>query len=271
VAAACSRELLLGSDQQTGSSARAGSAGAAAAAGGLGGTTGAAGAAGEASCERSACYGKVYLCGNCKDDDGDGLIDAEDPECTGPCDDREDSLAVGLPGEAATTCSEDCYFDRGNGAGHGDCTFSHHCDAKAVAPDYPPTGDSSCAYDENAKIPGTNATCSDLRGTQPAGCLETCGPLVPNGCDCFGCCELPPGSGTTVWLETQLPCTQVASCVNRCEDCEVCVGRTAPAPSCSDGGAMRCAAGYQPCGTTSDESCPMRSYCVTGCCIPEPH
>ena len=139
-----------------------------------------------------------------------------------------------------------------------------------MAPDYPPSGDSKCAYDEGAKIPGTSASCSDLRVEQPAGCLEGCGPLTPNGCDCFGCCELPAGGGSYIWLETSLPCTPVDACLNRCDPCETCVGRPDPLPSCGDTGGSACSTGYRGCGGTEEERCQVGAYCITGCCIPEP-
>src|SRR5262245_35999596 len=46
-----------------------------------------------------ACQGHVYACGNTIDDDGDGLIDAQDPDCLGPCDDTEDSYFGGISGQ----------------------------------------------------------------------------------------------------------------------------------------------------------------------------
>ena len=279
--AGCARELTLGSDEQRVSNAgmagtpAAGSGGLAGGGGRAGGMSGSAGtldggAAGEAPCARVACNGTVYTCGNCKDDDGDGRIDAEDLECTGPCDNKEESLSVGLPGEGSSACQQDCYFDHGNGSGNSDCNFSHQCDPLSVAPGYPPTGEASCAYDENANIPGAGASCDELRAEQPSGCAETCGPLTPNGCDCFGCCELPPASGKYLWLETELPCTPVQACLNRCEPCEACVGRPAPLPSCGETGGMQCSEGYRACGQAGDGSCQVGAYCVTGCCIPEP-
>jgi hypothetical protein len=268
LSASCARELTLGSDEQRLSSAGMAAAAGRAGQGGMGASD--AGAAGEASCVPSPCNGTVYACGNCKDDDGDGQIDADDLECTGPCDNQEESLSVGLPGESSSACQEDCYFDRGNGASKADCHFSHRCDMLSVAPDYPPTGESGCVYDETVKVPGTNVGCSELRVTQPAGCAETCGPLTPNGCDCFGCCELPPESGKYVWLETELPCTAVEACLNPCTPCEACVGRPAPSSTCSETGGTQCSTGYRPCGQPGNEPCGSGAYCVTGCCIPEP-
>lgn len=263
----CARELVLGSDQ-VGTAATAGVVAAGSSGAPTAGTTGAGGSAGEMPCEVSLCRGKKYACGNCIDDDGDGRIDAEDPECTGPCDNLENSLSVGLPGESSVACSMDCYFDSGNGAGNEDCRFSQHCDVLSVAPDYPPSGESSCAYDENTKLSGGNETCADLRLEQPAGCAATCGPLTPNGCDCFGCCELPANSGSFIWLETSLPCTPVEACMNPCDPCELCVGRPEPLPSCANVGDA--CTGFRTCGGAEELRCQSGAYCITGCCIPEP-
>jgi len=262
VFASCSRDLMLGSDltapvAAAGTTSVAGTAGI--------GTAG----AGAGSCEPATCYGRTYKCGNCRDDDGDGLIDSEDPECTGPCDDAEDSLSVALPGGNSASCQKDCYFDRGGGSGNDQCRYSERCDPLSVPPDYNPSGESSCSYDENARVPGSNSTCSELAVTQPATCAEICGPLTPNGCDCFGCCELPANSGTYIWLETSKPCTPVKACKNDCDPCEVCVGRPKPLFSC-ESGTPACPSDYRTCIEPGDGACPVGSYCVTGCCIPEP-
>jgi hypothetical protein len=79
---------------------------------------------------------------------------------------------------------------------------------------------------------------------QPMMCHDVCGPLTPNGCDCFGCCEITPGSGDYVFVGSNpdpghpscsrasltdpascRPCTPVADCLNTCEHCELCFGR----------------------------------------------
>ncbi len=287
---ACSRDIELGADRTpaSGGNGTSGAAGANAGRAGTGivvtgGNSGESGAAGEGTCVPATCHGKTYACGNCKDDDGDGLIDAADPECTGPCDNREDSFDVGLPGGAADKCSEDCFFDNGNGAGNDGCRFSHACDPLSVAPDYPPTGMASCAYDENAKIAG-GQSCAELRAAQAPSCADVCGPLVPNGCDCFGCCEIPAGSGRFVALgggaagcnastlddpSACPPCTQVPSCLNTCDACESCVGRPEPLASCA-GTTDGCGGLFDPCNRSGSALCPMGSYCITGCCIPEP-
>src|SRR3569833_2466017 len=61
-------------------------------------------------------------CSNCKDDDGDGLIDGFDPECTGPFDNDEGSFATGIPGENKDAINQDCFFDGDSGAGAGGCS-----------------------------------------------------------------------------------------------------------------------------------------------------
>jgi hypothetical protein len=300
--AACSQDIPLGSDFTSGgaqagtSSGATGGLGGQAATGGEGGRAAASGsggvaAAGEAgaagapeqTCVPATCHGMTYECGDCKDNDGDGKIDALDPECTGPCDNDESSFDVGLPGSNADKCSQDCFFDNGNGAGNDGCRFSHQCDPLSVAPDYPPTGSAACAYDENAKIPG-GGSCADLRAEQAASCTAVCGPLTPNGCDCFGCCELPGGSFHYVGLGANARgcnaenlddpvacplCTPVEACMNPCDPCEVCVGRPEPLESCM-GSADQCSGVFDPCDPTGPTLCPAGSYCITGCCVPEP-
>jgi hypothetical protein len=129
-----------------------------------------------------------------------------------------------------------------------------------------------------------------------------CGPLVPNGCDCFGCCVFPQlpyadtiingqALKTGVYLgssaSTQSPgtctmdvilagnpapqqchkCVQVPSCVNTCGTCEICVGKPDPGPSCTE---QTCPTGVQKCGLSGQLPCPDGQYCVTGCCVTNP-
>ena len=83
--------------------------------------------------------------------------------------------------------------------------------------------------------------------------MNRCRPLVPNGCDCFGCCAVP-GVATPIRIAAgctaadfgnpaKCPaCTQVTQCSNTCERCEICVGKpTLPADCATDGGTIpRC-------------------------------
>ena len=260
---------------------------AAGAGGSLLSTGGAAGVAEMPACTVATCQGKVYACGDCLDNDADGLLDADDSECTGPCDNTEDSYYSGIPGANNAPCREDCYFDQDTGSGNDKCYWSQQCDPLALAPDYPPSGDARCAYDASTKIPGVMASCAELMASQEATCSSYCGPLVPNGCDAFGCCELPAGSQRYVWIgstqhnvgsctEAMLadpaacrPCTPVTATLNPCEACEVCVGRPKPLAECSTNQA-RCPASMNTCGQPGEAACVAGEYCITGCCAPSP-
>lgn len=236
--------------------------------------------AGAASCVETECRGQRFECGNCIDDDGDGVIDAFDADCLGPCDDDENGLSSGMVVMQTSNCKLDCYFDGDSGVGNDQCEWSHKCDKESVAPDYPPSGEARCAYDPTAQ--GTALDCETWNSEQASVCLETCLPLVPNGCDCFGCCLLADdkyhfigkGRGALGCQRDALddpvacpPCTPVASCLNPCQDCEVCVGRDLPA-ECAGG--ITCPPGQAAC--TTDAPCDFQEYCVTGCCVrpPEP-
>ena len=277
-AASCSEHIQVGRDLP----ANTGGAGA-----GTGGVSGSGGAPAHV-CQQRTCEGRLYDCGDCDDNDGDQQVDSDDPECTGPCDDTENSYYGGIPGQNNAPCRQDCYFDRDTGSGNDQCYWSHECDPDSVAPEFPPSGDSQCAYNPDASIPGSNSTCDELSATQASACLATCQPLTPNGCDCFGCCELPAESGKFVWIGSTTqnvgtcdaahvddpsacrPCTQVRSCRNTCDPCEVCVGRTAPSPSCDMTSSARCPDSVAACGQPGEPACGAGYYCITGCCAATP-
>jgi hypothetical protein len=106
-------------------------------------------------------------------------------------------------------------------------------------------------------------------------------PITPNGCDCFGCCELPARSNRFVWIGAEQGgvgtcdnahlddpvacprCTPVPSCLNRCDACEICAGEVTLGAGCTPS----CSVGV-PCGPGA--SCSGTSYCITGCCIEVP-
>jgi hypothetical protein len=281
----CSENIQVGRDRPADS---AGASGAVPNTGGAGAAAGAAGSSTTHVCQQRTCQGKVYRCGDCMDNDGDQLADSDDPDCTGPCDNTEDSYYGGIPGQNNAPCRQDCYFDQDTGSGNDQCFWSHECDPLSVAPTYPPSGDSQCAYTPNAKVPGSNSTCEGLSSVQADTCLDTCLPVTPNGCDCFGCCELPAESGKFVWIGSSAqnvgtcdaahvddpsacrPCTQVPSCLNACDPCEVCVGRTSPSVSCSSISARRCPPGSDACGQPGEPDCGAGFYCITGCCVAAP-
>jgi hypothetical protein len=263
----------------------------------------------------AACQGHIYQCGDLIDNDGDGLIDSDDPDCLGPCDNTEAGFYGGIPGQPGPSCTVDCYFDQDSGSGNDDCHWSHKCDPHEAAPTFYPESKegNKCVYDKAANTPGTNGTCDELYTTQSQTCHDYCGPLTPNGCDCFGCCELPAGKGNYVWLGSEdangngscslavlndptkcQPCLPVQGCLNHCDPCELCIGKTTLPPECnpgtggsgsttsgsattgsattgsattgSGGGGTQCDTGVQPCGLPGQSVCPNNSYCITGCC-----
>lgn len=203
-------------------------------------------------CMEVSCYGQQTSCGNCEDDDGDGVVDYRDPECLGPCDNTEGpGLESGVGGTTGTSCGVDCYFDWGNGPGNDQCMWDHRCDP--LDPESP-----TCAYDPDFVATHGDRDCPDV---QPEQCVEFCLPITPNGCDCFGCCTFPElegqgpdGSNGHVWIGNMdednnstctlddvtdptlcPPCTPVPNCLNECGRCEICVGRPVPDESCWNG------------------------------------
>jgi hypothetical protein len=234
------------------------------------------------ACQIGLCDGNVYECGDCIDNDGDGLVDAADPSCWGPCDNNESGWKGNIPGSGPHPCLiVDCYFDLDKGHGNDDCYWSQSCD---------PLEPSGCTYNPDMDVSGTISSCVDLEVSQSEQCHAYCGPLTPNGCDCFGCCEIPTEGGTvTVYLGSEdtngqgscsistvddpsacLPCTQVPACLNPCEpaNCEICIGQTMLPEGCREPG---CSPGVQPCLPEHESGdCPEGSTCITGCCTPFP-
>lgn len=234
------------------------------------------------SCSPATCDGHVYQCGNCLDDDADCDVDANDSNCFGPCSNNEDGLDGAIPGQDNAPCKHDCYFDNNSGTGDDDCFWNHECDPLEPSA-------TTCEYDPDANTPGTQASCAELEDMQSAECGAVCGPLTPNGCDCFGCCTVDlPGLGPTeIFLGSAVdgdgdatcttevfdapnvldlchPCTQVPACLNACDPCELCFGQDQLPPEC--GGVQDCP-GSTPCGLPGQEPCPGGQFCLTGCCV----
>jgi hypothetical protein len=203
-----------------------------------------------ALCGNAAC-----MCSNGIDDDGDGLSDGFDPECSAPFDDREDSFATGVHGEGQDSKCQDCFFDDDSG---GECKRAR-----------------SCALD-GTTASGTGA-CRSC--TVEASCSDSCLPRVPNGCDCYGCCEvwrdgarldyvLLSETCSLATLDSPTSCVRcmpATDCANPCGTCELCTGRSLRDLPASCGNTATCE-GATACASEAD--CPSLHYCLQGCCVP---
>lgn len=212
------------------------------------------------------CGGTTYACGDGEDNDGDGRVDLLDPECTGPCDDDESSFQTGIPGDNMD-CRQDCFFDGNSGQGDDGCLWDLRCDPEN------PGEFIGCEYTGGM-------SCENSPPNQDPDCIENCEPLVPPGCDCFGCCEVQTDEGS-VWiflnshpdcaldnLDACTQCTpQIEDCGNPCvpEDCELCFGEDEPPEGCKD---PSCPEGIQMCEINDD--CPADFFCYLNCCYPPP-
>jgi hypothetical protein len=236
-------------------------------------------------------------CSDGIDNDGDGLIDSADPECTGAADNDESSFATGIPGDNIDACKQDCFFDGNSGMGDDGCDWQLQCD--------PLSKNTRCPFSQS--YVDKHATACSATASQSQHCIDFCEKFVPNGCDCFGCCAIP-GAPTSIRLDPTCtvkdfadptkcsPCTQVTQCANPCERCELCVGKdTVPAdcvytpppppadggtydggsdapppppPPPKDGGGYVQCTGHVACVPGPTAVCPAGTSCVTGCCLP---
>jgi hypothetical protein len=249
-----------GGDDETGDDGDEGGGGAA----GTSSTSGAGGASstsaggGGVCAAITDCQGHIYQCGDTFDNDMDGLIDLDDYECTTPCDDNETYFKTDLPGQNED-CKGDCYFDGNSGSGDDQCEWNLQCDVEN------PGEQIGCEYDPSHLWCEEKPVTSDV-------CEAFCEPLVPNGCDCFGCCKI---AGQYVYLdgaecaldslENCESCTWAPQCNNPCDgECEICAGESAAdlPPHCT---APSCPNGVTSCTNQSD--CAAGQFCSTGCCV----
>ncbi|MFZ5892387.1 MAG: hypothetical protein ACOY0T_15110 [Myxococcota bacterium] len=203
----------IGNSGGTGSSMAGGSA-TAGDTGNNGGTSSTSGG-GSSTAGTGGAIAGAAACDNGKDDDGDGFIDGFDGECTGPLDNDEGTFATGIPGDNRDPKWQDCFFDGNSGAGDDDCRYATGC----------LTGD----------LPQTDADCKLTDA-----CVKFCAPLTQNGCDCFGCCTVQLGDGSTVDITENAACSLAniddtkacprcvknTQCGNTCGECELCLGKT---------------------------------------------
>lgn len=272
-------------DCGTGGSAGEGGSGGTVNTGGSGGTAGVAGSGGTSGTGGIVDPGCVPIdseCGDCLDNDGDGRIDAEDPYCLGPFDNKEsdDNLGTGVGGEGAENCKADCYFDDGGGSGDDTCKWNHGCD--------PLVPMNNCSYLGTSQEANFCGEFQDPEFFQTELCMDVCEPITPNGCDCFGCCEIPGVEGH-VFLGTEngdlggnctletpefcAACTPQDSCYNPLVVdppngiCELGIGQTVEDLPVECQELLRCDVGVQPCGMEGDDACSSSFYCITGCCV----
>ena len=218
-------------------------------------------------------------CSDGIDNDGDGKIDYIDPECVGPLDNDEGSFATGIPGDNIDACKQDCFFDGNSGMGDDGCDWQLKCD--------PMTNNASCPYD--AAYAQSHMTECSVSASQSGKCIDSCRKLVPNGCDCFGCCAIP-GATTPIRLAPRAPRPTSATppSARRARRSPSARSRANAARSASasrrslptahpyDGGVpdagtpYNCPAGYMACGQYGIDPalCPEGTGCVTGCCRP---
>jgi hypothetical protein len=217
----------------------------------------------------------IVFCGNhrcqCSDgvnnSDNDELIDGFDPECTGAADDFEGHFGTGATGEDndRKPC-QDCFFDKNVGKDDG-CSRPRACSTDRFAT-------------SNGNMCGGGG-CSVAADSQ---CVATCKPLAPNGCDCFGCCSvykalknngyaiynvLLRASCSVEYLgdPAKCPsCVPAEDCLNPCDDCELCPGRTTVSASCASSRPL--CPSTKTC--TAASGCGASEYCLQGCCIPLP-
>lgn len=217
----------------------------------------------DAAVTRARCDGRLCACDDGVSNDDDGLIDGFDPECIGPFDDDETVFSPGGPTRLGAC--RDCFWDDNPGSGDDGCRYPKECLEGKAAP--------------------KKGACGTCEVTLP--CVTSCLTRTPNGCDCFGCCEVTRSDGSALLValkddcsldrlddQARCPrCVQNTGCMNPCGPCELCPGRTADqiAAQC----ASDAAAGAPPwlcddaqrCNTTSD--CEgIDWYCQLGCCLP---
>ncbi len=216
-------------------------------------------------------------CSNCVDDDGDGQIDGFDIECSGARDNDEGSFGTAIPGDNKDAVNQDCFFDGNSGAGNDGCNI-HVC-CILGAPDR-----ASCPIGANQY---NVSECPPPLGTTPFSqqCIDTCAPLTPPGCDCFGCCTLCDNTGcytvttnpatapmcdaSSIADPTKCPvCTQSTSCGSpECggDTCILCPGQDPADLPASCNMNPTCPTGTTECGI--EGACGAGTYCSNGCCI----
>ena len=204
-------------------------------------------------------------CADCIDNDGDGKIDAFDPECAGPLDNDEATFGTGIPGDNQDA-QAGLLFDGNSGP------------ATTSAPGTGATRRTS------ARPRAPTIRLQEPPGTPARGVPDFCAPLAPNGCDCFGCCSVPKADGGVANVRLPTPARRRPRRPDEVHAVHA-VDRTAgtlrhlrvvhrqgdafrrSAPR------RRTAAPATPARrhrATRRRPAPQGNYCLTGCCVKEP-
>ncbi len=186
------------------------------------------------TCTPVSCRGKSRACGDCVDNDQDGLVDAEDPECLGACDDTE----LWLSPSSRNCPNADCFFEP-------DCGRGNDLDCIALTPN-------GCDCQGCCLLP--DGVTHVLLSSADADGVLTC------------------DSQSLGDQDRCKPCTLDMTCFNDCGPCELCLGRNELPEEClSDASCSvpACDDGRKPCGGCAGD-CPQGDVCITGCCVPEP-
>jgi hypothetical protein len=203
------------------------------------------------------CGKHVCACSNQEDDDLDRFADGFDDECTGAFDDDEASLGTGGIKIGNAQCAN-CFFGGHPGLSEDPCRISVSCLQGGLP----------------QRVPASCSTCDP--STE---CVDSCLARTPNGCDCFGCCEvrLQNGSVVKVMLAAECSiegnlvqgcqaCVPNEACFNECGPCELCPGKTlADLPDeCQREGGVACE-GSPVCAP--ENPCDLGQWCGFGCCL----
>jgi hypothetical protein len=205
------------------------------------------------------CGKRKCGCDDGEDNDGDGLADGLDPECTGAFDNDEATFATGKPSKQQAC--RDCYWDANSGNGDDGCRYPVECL-------------------NNASFVG-QGNCSSCSVTDA--CETSCKARTPNGCDCFGCCTVARDNGEVIQIELVDTCTLAnaddtvacprctphETCKNECGRCELCLGKTLAQlpPDCRSGPGPGYACDDDFAVCSSAIPCPNGFYCHQGCCL----
>lgn len=232
-------------------------------------------------CRIAYCGDKLHECGDCLDNDGDDLFDAEEGNaiCLNQCDNQEsnENLSTNVPGEGGENCTADCYFDVGGGISDNEAAWNYVCDIEVPM--------QNCSW-QDRDYDRICAPFFDEEGIPVAFVPEDnfCEAITPNGCDCFGCCDIfgiegfvflgteDGDFGGNCTLETPEycgSCTIQQECFNEVGECELGIGMTVDDLPEHCQAELRCPDQEVPlpCGAEGDALCPVNHYCITGCCV----